>query len=431
MAVNNLNWNNLPGPESIRRSSLPNGITLLTYTNANVSSIYMVGLLNNGGALDPLDKLGLAHFTASMLSRGTQRHSFQEFHRELEDRGANLSFSCGANNTWFRGRALAEDLETLIALSAESLRQPAFRPEYFERLRAQLLAGLAIREQDTGEVASLLFDQHLFPGHPYGLPTDGYAETVQHITVEDLQAYHRQYYSPQDMLLVVAGAVEHTAVLDRLQKYFGDWENPDALIPALRELPPAPQALVRKHRHLEDKSQADLILGTRGPQRTSPDYLPVYLGNNILGQFGLMGRIGESVRTRSGLAYYASSSVTGWVDSGSWEFGAGTSGDNLEKAIALIREEIRKFVSAPVSTEELDDSQSHLIGRLPLSLESNAGLANAILSMERFDLGLDYFQNYAKTLRAITPEDILLAARKYLDDERLVIASAGPGDDIL
>jgi zinc protease len=431
MATNIINWNNLPGPESIQRSSLVNGITVLSYQNANVSSIYMVGLLSSGSSLDPLEKLGLAHFTASMLSRGTLRHSFQEFHEELENRGANLSFSCGANNTWLRGRALAEDLETLFSLSAESLRQPAFRPEYFERVRAQLLAGLAIREQDTGEAASLLFDQYLFPDHPYGQPTDGFAETIQRITVEDLQKYHQQYYSPRDMILVVAGAVEDGQVKDLAQKYFGDWEKQHAPAAAPIDVPAAPQGLIRKHRHLEDKSQADLILGTRGPQRTSLDYLAVYLGNNILGQFGLMGRIGESVRTRSGLAYYASSSVTAWTDSGSWEVSAGTSAENLEKAIELICEEIRKYVSEPVSVEELDDSQSNLVGRLPLSLESNAGLANAILTMERFELGLDYYQHYAQSMRAITPEDILNASRKYLDPQRLVITSAGPGDDIL
>jgi len=431
MATNNINWNNLPGPESIQRATLANGITILSYKNANVSSVYMVGLLNSGSNLDPQDKLGLAHFTASMLSRGTLNHGFKEFHEELENRGASLSFSCGANNTWFRGRSLAEDLETLFSLSAESLRQPAFRPEYFERMRAQLLAGLAIREQDTGEVASLLFDQYLFPDHPYGLPTDGYPETIQRISVEDLQQFHRQYYSPRDMVLVVVGDVDSRQVKDLAQSYFSDWDNSSAQPQPALIIPDPPQGLVRKHRYLEDKSQADLIMGTRGPQRTSADYLPVYLGNNILGQFGLMGRIGESVRTRSGLAYYASSSITSWTDSGSWEFSAGTSGENLQKTIELIREEIRKYVSSAVSAEELDDSQSNLVGRLPLSLESNAGLANAILTMERFELGLDYYQRYAQTIRAITPENILNASRNYLDPDRLVIASSGPGDDIL
>ena len=112
--------------------------------------------------------------------------------------------------------------------------------------------------------------------------------------------------------------------------------------------------------------------------------MPAYLGNNILGQFGLMGRIGESVRSKAGLAYSASSGINAWADGGSWEFSAGLNPENLDKAVRLIRDEIERYISAPVTSEELDDSQSNLIGRLPLSLETNAGIANAILTIERF-----------------------------------------------
>ncbi len=431
MKNHNLTVSSIPGPDTIHRYELANGIRILCLENPNSAAVSLVGLIGASSRSDPAEKLGLANFTASMLTRGTHTRNFQQLHLALESCGASLNFSTSAHNTWFAGKCLAEDLPLLLDISADCLMHPIFPDEYFERLRAQILSALAIREQDTGEAASLLFDQYLFPDHPYGQPTDGFAETIQRITVEDLQKYHQQYYSPRDMILVVAGAVEDGQVKDLAQKYFGDWEKQHAPAAAPIDVPAAPQGLIRKHRHLEDKSQADLILGTRGPQRTSLDYLAVYLGNNILGQFGLMGRIGESVRTRSGLAYYASSSVTAWTDSGSWEVSAGTSAENLEKAIELICEEIRKYVSEPVSVEELDDSQSNLVGRLPLSLESNAGLANAILTMERFELGLDYYQHYAQSMRAITPEDILNASRKYLDPQRLVITSAGPGDDIL
>jgi zinc protease len=158
--------------------------------------------------------------------------------------------------------------------------------------------------------------------------------------------------------------------------------------------------------------------------------LPSYLGNNILGQFGLMGRIGESVRTKSGLAYHASSSVNAWADAGSWEFTAGLNPENLDKAIGLIQDEIKRFISEPVTAEELDDSQSNMIGRLPLSLESNAGIASAILTIERFNLGLDYYQHYAEKIRSISPQLILETAQKYLEPQKLVIASAGSGEDI-
>jgi zinc protease len=431
MTTNTNHWKNLPGPETIARKVLPNGITLLSYSNPNVSSVYLVGLLNCGSTQDPQEKLGLANFTASMLSRGTAHRSFRDFHEELENRGASLSYSCGTNNTSFHGKALAEDLEILFDLAADGLRDPSFSAEYLERMRAQLLASLAIRDQDTGEMASLLFDQHLFHGHPYGSPQDGYPATIQAIRREDLLQFHRNHYSPQDMLLVVTGAVTPAQASTLAERYFADWQNPQAKAANRFTLPGTPAELIRKHRFVEEKSQADLLMGTFAPNRNSEDYLPVYLGNNILGQFGLMGRIGESVRSRSGLAYYASSSINAWVDSGTWEFSAGTNPENLEKAVELIRKEIERYVSSPVTAQELADSKSNLIGRLPLSLESNAGLANAILAIERFNLGLDHYQRYADRINAITAEQVLKASQKYLDPDHLVIASAGPGDDIL
>ena len=131
------------------------------------------------------------------------------------------------------------------------------------------------------------------------------------------------------------------------------------------------------------------------------------------------------------MAYHASSSISGWQETGTWEFSAGLNPENLEKVIDLIRQEIKKFVQEPVSDEELADSKSHLIGRMPLSLESNSGIANGILTIERFNLGLDYYQRYPAMIDAITPTQILDASQKYLDPDRLVIASAGLGEDML
>lgn len=431
MVTKEINWKNLPGPNSITRTVLPNGITVLSFSNFNVTSVYITGLLKCGSALDPKGQLGLAHFTSSMLTRGTTSRNFKSYHQELENRGANLVFGCGSNHTWFRGKALSEDLEILFDLASDSLQRPAFSQEYFTRLQSQLLAGLAIREQDTSAAASILFEDNLFPDHPYGRPQDGFINTIQAIERKDLANFHSTNYSPKDMLLIVTGAVHAQDVSSLAEKYFANWSHPGQRIIQPSNIPNPPQKIIRKHRNVDEKSQVDLIMGTLGPTRTSEDYLPLFLGNNVLGQFGLMGRIGESVRSRSGLAYFASSNVTAWHDTGAWEFTAGTSEKNLDKVIGLIQSEIKRFTSSTVTSEEMHDSQSNLVGRLPLSLESNAGIANAILNMERFQLGLDYYQNYASAIKSINADDILNSSKKYLDPEKMVIASAGPSSDIL
>ncbi|NTV36436.1 MAG: insulinase family protein, partial [Anaerolineaceae bacterium] len=181
----------------------------------------------------------------------------------------------------------------------------------------------------------------------------------------------------------------------------------------------------RQHIEIPGKSQTDLVMGFHGPRRKSPDYLAASLGNSILGQFGMMGRIGDVVREQAGLAYNASTSLNAWIESGSWEISAGVNPANLQRAIDLILSELDRFIQHGVTGEELSDSQANFIGRLPLSLESNNGVSSALLNLERFQLGLDYYQNYPDMVENVTPEMVLEAARNYIDPKHIAIVSAG------
>jgi zinc protease len=415
----------LPGPEDIYRLQLDNGIVVLSRANFNSPSVVINGYLQVGALFDSDEKLGLADFTAQALKRGASRHSFQEIYDLLESVGASLGLSSGTHTTSFSGKALSEDLDLLLEMLSEVLRQPVFPIDQVERLRTQILTGLAIRAQDTADMAALAFDQLVYQNHPYRRPEDGYPETVRAIQQADLVDFHRLYYGPRGMVITVVGAVEPQRAAEKVAQVLGDWQNlqqPDA--PALPFLEPLSTALFQRVT-IPGKAQSDLVIGAAGPARTSPDYLPASLGNNILGQFGMMGRVGEAVREKAGLAYYASSSLAGGPGPGPWEISAGVNPENVQPAIDLIRQEIRRFTSQLVEPEELEDSQSSYIGILPLSLESNHGVAHALLNLERYQLGLDYYPRYPDLVRAVRREEVLEAARRYLDPERLAVAVAG------
>ncbi len=416
----------LPGPEDILRETLPNGITILSRANFNSPSVSLGGFFTSGSLFEPDEKLGLADFTASSLMRGTVERDFQQIYDALESVGASLGFDSGTHTSSFSGRALAEDLPLLLDLLAASLRTPVFPSEHVERLRAQLLTGLAIRAQDTADMADLIFNQIVFEDHPYGRPDDGYPETIQAITREDLVDFHRRTYGPREMVIAVVGAVEPKAAVEQVARALGDWQNPNQ--ETRPELPPVKplERTVKKHHAIAGKIQTDIIIGTTGPRRKDPEYMAASLGNSVLGQFGLMGRIGDAVRERAGLAYYAYSSLSAGIGPGVWDVSAGVNPANVQKAADLIVAELKRFVKDGVTNEELADSQANYIGRLPLSLESNSGVANALLNIERFELGLDYYQRYADLVRAVAPEAVLETARKYIDPDRLAIATAGP-----
>lgn len=414
-----------PGPDDIVRRELPNGIVVLFRPNLNSLSVVITGYLCAGSIFEPDDKLGLSGFTALSLMRGTTQHDFQHIYDILESSGASLGIDGGTHSVGFYGHALAEDLDLLTGTLAETLQQPTFPTEQVERLRDQMLTSLAIRAQDTSEMASLAFDEMVYAGHPYSRPEDGYPDTIRSITREDLVAYHAQHFGPRGMVISIVGGIDAERAFDSVTHFLGDWENHrqpvEPELPALKPL----SGIISRQVNIPGKSEADIVMGVAGPQRNSPDFLAASLGNNILGQFGMMGRIGESVRERSGLAYHASSSLSGGIGPGPWLFIAGVDPHNLEKVIALMRQEITRFISEPVTSEELADSQANYTGRLPLSLESNAGVASALLNLERYGLGLDYYLRYPVLIRAITSDEILETAQRYLHSDRMAIATAG------
>jgi zinc protease len=358
--------------------------------------------------------------------RGTKHHTFDEIYNALESVGASLGFNTGVHKSGFNGRSLAEDLPLLLDLLAEALTVPVFPKAEMEKLRAQLLTGLAIRAEDTADMASLVFDQILFKGHPYSRPEDGYPETLRNIKRVDLAKFHREHYGPRGMVIAIVGAVEAESAVRHVRGALGGWQVKNQK--EAPELPPIKmlKKTVSKHYRIAGKSQSDLVIGTNGPMRRDPEFMPASIGNSILGQFGMMGRIGDVVREKSGLAYYAYSSLNAGLGPGSWEVSAGVSPQSVKKASDLILDELKRFIQEGVTAEELADSKANFIGRLPLSLESNGGIANALLNIERHNLGLDYYRRYAGLVNQVTAEAVLNTARKFIDPAKLAIAVAGP-----
>jgi zinc protease len=416
----------LPGPDDIFREVLPNGITVLTRSNFNSPSVVITGYFGAGALYDPDDKLGLAEYTSYALMRGTKTRSFDQIYQELESVGASLGFSSGVHTSGFNGRSLSEDLSLLLALLSESLITPAFPKAEVEKLRAQFMTGLSIRAQDTSDMASMTFDQILFKGHPYSRPEDGYPETVMNIQRSDLMRFHRDHYGPRGMVIAIVGAVTAEEAVRQVKRYLGGWQIKGQKEPFEVPEPRLLKKTISKHHRIPGKSQSDLVMGTNGPRRRDPEYMSAALGNSILGQFGMMGRIGEVVREKSGLAYYAYSSLSAGTGPGSWEISAGVNPQNVGKVRTLIQEEIARFVQEGISEEELADNKANFIGRLPLSLESNGGVANALLNIERHQLGLDYYRRYPDLVNQVACDDVLNTARKFIDVNRLAIAVAGP-----
>ena len=229
------------------------------------------------------------------------------------------------------------------------------------------------------------------------------------------------------MVISIVGGIAADRAQAAVERTLGTWQ----VRGKAKAIALPPLKALKKERHkavrLAGKHQSDLVVGVAGPSRYEPDYLAAALGNHILGRFGLMGRIGESVRETAGLAYYAYSAVSGGPGPGPWQVIAGINPKNEERALELIRTEIRRFITEHVTKDELFESQANLIGRLPVQLELNEGVAGALTHMERYDLGLDFYQRYPVLVAELSREQILNTAQRFLNTDRLAVAIAGPG----
>jgi zinc protease len=413
-------------PETVVRHRLENGITVLVKENPASATVTMRGEIQPGGLHETPSTLGLAALTAAMMRRGTRRHTFQELNVALDNVGAALSLYAYADYTGMAGRALADDLDLLIGLLAEMLIEPAFPEEELQKYRGQLLTHLGILQNDTGYRADEAFNEALYPvGHPYAWPTLGTRETLATLTRDDPETFYRTYCHPETMVLSVVGAVQAERVIDRLAASLGSWRKDET--PHPWQIPPVGslEEIVERRVFISGKAQVDLVWGVMGMARSEPDYYAAMMGNVILGRLGMMGRLGDSVREREGLAYYVASSMPSGPGPQPWSVSAGVHPSHVDRTVELILQEIDRLRQEPVSADELDDCRSYLTGALPLQLETNDGMAGMLLAIERYGLGLDYLQRYADIVGAVTAEDIQRVASRYLSTERYVLTMAG------
>ncbi len=415
----------LPGPDDVLRVTLPNGITVLARENWSAPSIVVEGYLLAGNLDEPADLPGLASFTTGMLTRGTRRRSFTEINETVESVGASVGFATDRHIISFSTKSLAEDLDLVLDVLADELRQPAFAPEYIERLRGLRMTSIAERENDTRQMAGRAFRELMFGAHPLGRDLLGTRPSNTAIDRDALVAFYETFFRPQGMVVAVVGALPAQQAVDKIAATFGDWNGQR---PPRLALPPVPALETRREHRvaMPDKSQADVILGWMGMRRNSPDFDAARLANTVLGVFGMMGRLGVNVRERQGMAYYAYSRLGADREPGSWAAIAGVNPANVERAISAMLDEIKRLCDELVPADELEDSKRYVTGSLPLQLETNDGVASLLVDLEWHELGLDYLSRYPGIIRALTAEQVQAAAQKYLNPDVYVLAVAGP-----
>jgi zinc protease len=288
-----------------------------------------------------------------------------------------------------------------------------------------LLTNLGMAYNDTGYRAGCAFNQAMYPDtHPFARSPYGSLESVAALTNEDVHGFYDKYH-PATLVLVVVGAIRAEWVVQQVERMLGSWQVDSALPQQGVPWVDTPLGITTRRVELPEKSQVDLIWGVIGMPRTSPDYYAASMANLILGRLGMMGRLGARIRDELGLAYYVSSHLQGGTGPQPWSIAAGVNPADVDQTVQEILAEVTRVRDNPISDDELADGKSFLIGSLPIHLETNGDIADHILTIEEFSLGLDYLQRYPDIVNAIGKQDVSRAVNRYLTPERYVLAMSG------
>jgi zinc protease len=410
------------------RHKLVSGATAYLVEDHELPLIHISVLVRTGEYLDPAGKRGLAQLTGSQLrSGGTESKPPAAFDEEAAFLAAQLTSSIGNLEGNASLDCLAKDIDAGLAMFTDMLRHPGFAEERLQLARNQTLQGLERRNDSTAGIEAREFER-LLRGDRFFTAVPVTKASIESITRQDLVDFHGKYYFPANFILAVSGDFQTRDLLAKLDKAFAGWKN-GAAVPR----PPKPDFTPAGGIYIVDKkvNQGRVRMGHPGVTIANPDHLAITVMNGILGGNGFTSRITARVRSDEGLAYQAGSLFQhGYFYDGVFAAVFQSKSSSVAQAVSIVREEIAKMRTTPVSREELDIEKGSVVESFPRRFATAALRAGQFASDDYNGVPEDYWDKYRARVQALTADDIRRAAEKYLHPDKLVVLIVGDADAI-
>ncbi len=402
--------------------TLPNGLQVVAVLHHEQPVVSMRMIVRAGSALDPRDKLGTAQLGANLLTQGTVEKSAKQLNEEIDFLGGAMGAGAGTDLTFINMVVMKDSFEVGLRMLSDMARRPAFANEEIERQRQQMLSGLQVSLDDPEFIANAVFDRLVYGFHPYGMPQTGTPQTLSAIARDDLVAFHRRYFLPNNAILAVVGDVTAEEAINGVKKVFGDWERREVA----REDPMAPPEPARRIIVVNkpDAVQTEVRVGHLGVKRNHPDYMALNLAMRILGGEGA-NRLHQVLRTERGLTYGAQAEFDTLRDAGDFEASTNTRSEATGEVLRLMVDEFWRIQRERVRERELADAKAYLTGSFPLTIETPDAIATQVLNALFYGLPVQELQSFRERVNAVTVDDIERVARFYLRPDRLSIVLVG------
>ncbi|RRA48983.1 pitrilysin family protein [Acidipila sp. EB88] len=405
----------------IRRTTLPNGMVILTEQMPHLRSVAMGAWISAGSRHEAPEHNGISHFTEHMVFKGTKHRNALQIAREVDAIGGNLDAFTGKETVCFNMKVLDEHTPRALDILSDLVMNPTFAEEEVRRERGVILEEIKMDEDNPDYLVHEIFTQSFWQGHGLGKPILGTEKTVSSFERSTLLDFYNDRFHGGNIVFSAAGHIDHDRFVAMVTDRF-------AALPAGKSLqveaPPktAAKIILRNKKSLE---QVQLCLGVPAPPLADESRYDTLLLNTILGG-GMSSRLFQTVREEHGLAYSIYSDLSPYRDTGSLCVFAGTSADKALRLIELVMHELRRIKEHPVEADELRRAKDQLKGNLLLSLESSG---SRMSNLARQQMYFDHFsgpQEILDRVESVKVESMQAMAQKLFHTERFALTMLGP-----
>jgi zinc protease len=408
----------------------PNRLRVVVIPRPGTGLVSVTAEVKAGSVLDPNGAAGLADFTASLLTRGTIKHTAPQIAESVEALGGSLSSGADWDGANLSLSSLSSRLDDTLPIFAEVLRTPAFAAEEIERLRSEDLDDLTMSLRSPGTLARLTAARVVFGDSGYGHPSSGTPETLKSLDAKEISQFYHGRFQPGNTALVFGGDITPDAAFSYALKYFADWGSTSDVPPPA----PAPAEAQTGGRVVvvdkPDAGQAAVSVVRPTIRRADAEYAIGRVANGVLGE-GYSARLNYEIRIKRGLSYGASSGLGARKDAGIFTAAAQTRNDAAAEVASLMKAELARLATEPVPDSDLIPRKAALSGNYARALETGGGLVSAVASLTAYDLPLSSLNDYLPRIQKVTASQIQDFAAKHLGSADASVVIVGDGRQFL
>ena len=394
------------------------GITAWLVEDYTIPLIAIRFSFEGGATQDPAGKEGLVNLMSGLFDEGAADLDADAFQLALDDAGAEMRFGAGPDAMSGSMRLLSDKRDEALHLLDIAINRPRFDQAPIDRIRSQIVAGIAARARDPQSMAGIAFAKALYGDHPYGRRAEGTPETLATITADDLRAVHKRIFARDNLKIGVVGVIDAATLRGVLDRLFGG-------LPAKAELTEVPHVTPKLDQVVRidyPLPQTTIQLAYPGIERKDPEFFAAYLMNYTLGGSTFTSRLFSEVRDKRGLAYGIDSSLVNQRHAESLTIGTGTASERATETLGVIRDVVKRLAEEGPTEAELEGAKRYLVGSYAINnLDSSAAIAETLVQLQVEDLGKDYIERRPAMIEAVTREQATAAAKRLLSAEPAVL----------